>query len=423
MESAKIVNKILLSSLAFGATFGIGMLVTNNENIKKALMGTGAAGSMACVTGALVANKKKDSQNYQDNDSSDIQISELRSQELQLQQSVNETTAKMQAIEADINSLQTEQNQLLSIISDLNNQKLQLETEYNNWNEEIQSQKQEIETVKNELVSIQKQEEELNSHVSNLETQKQNLELEKDNLQIKVEALSFKHEQLEQVIAPIEESLANFDVEAEKYTSNTEQTTLEFESETLNSEVLTSETADEPEQNLRQDTNSFTNFSEQSEANKNDKNLESESVDQLIGSFDESELVMFEQKASEDLNNINKSQSEVIVNVIDEESDFELSEEQTTSNTIVEQVEHLISSIDETELEILNSLEAVAPEESQADNFIGEWSTEEQSESEEFNLEAVAPEESQADNFIGEWSTEEQSESEEFNLEAVAPEE
>ncbi|MGL4759605.1 MAG: hypothetical protein ACRCXZ_09810, partial [Patescibacteria group bacterium] len=130
-----------------------------------------------CVAGALVANKKKDFQNHQDNDSSDIHISELRSQELQLQQSVNETTATMQAIEADINSLQTEQNQLLSIISDLNNQKLQLETEYNNWTEEIQSQKQEIETVKNELVSIQKQEEELNSYISNLETQKQNLEL------------------------------------------------------------------------------------------------------------------------------------------------------------------------------------------------------------------------------------------------------
>ena len=53
MESAKVVNKILLSSLAFGATFGIGMLV-KDDNIQKALIGTGAVGSMACVAGACL---------------------------------------------------------------------------------------------------------------------------------------------------------------------------------------------------------------------------------------------------------------------------------------------------------------------------------------------------------------------------------
>ncbi len=127
MESAKVVNKILLSSLAFGATFGIGMLVKDN-NIQKALMGTGAVGSMACVAGALVTNNKKDSHDNQDNELSNNRISEIRSQEAQLQQSFNEATAKMQGVEADINSLQTEQNQLLSIISDLNSKKQQLET-------------------------------------------------------------------------------------------------------------------------------------------------------------------------------------------------------------------------------------------------------------------------------------------------------
>ena len=59
MKSAKVVNKILLISLAFGsATFGIGMLAQNEK-----LQNVGTIGSLAGVAGALVTNNKKNSDN------------------------------------------------------------------------------------------------------------------------------------------------------------------------------------------------------------------------------------------------------------------------------------------------------------------------------------------------------------------------
>lgn len=60
MKSAKVVNNILLSSLAFGVTVGIGMLIPQEkEGVKSALIATGALGSIASATGALVINNQK----------------------------------------------------------------------------------------------------------------------------------------------------------------------------------------------------------------------------------------------------------------------------------------------------------------------------------------------------------------------------
>ena len=120
-------------------------------------MGTGAVGSMACVAIALTANGKKDSQKFQNDNVSNIQLSELNSQKSQLEQSLNESTAKMEAVEIEINSLQTEHDQLLSVISNLNYQKEQLESESNSWNEKIYSQKQELEAVSSQFITSQRQ--------------------------------------------------------------------------------------------------------------------------------------------------------------------------------------------------------------------------------------------------------------------------
>ncbi len=205
MESAKVVNKILLISLAFGSvTFVAGMLA--ESNIQKALIGTSAAGSMASIAGALVTNSKKN--DNQEDKLSDGQVAQLRDQETQLQQSFDEATEKMQAVETDINSLQTEHNQLLGIISDLNSQKQQLETEYD-------SKKQEIEAV--------------NIDISVLKNRQQNLKSENDSLKSKIEELSFKHEQLEQVISPIEESIADVSIEEKQEPFPKTQTDLEVE--------------------------------------------------------------------------------------------------------------------------------------------------------------------------------------------------
>ena len=115
MESAKVVNKILLSYLTLGATFGIGILV-KNSNIQKALMGTGAVAAVA-----IASTNKQEDKDKQDRDTSleESQVTQLRQQEAELQKALDEASSKRQAIDDDINSLQDEQNQLISAISDL----------------------------------------------------------------------------------------------------------------------------------------------------------------------------------------------------------------------------------------------------------------------------------------------------------------
>ena len=67
MKSAKVVNKILLSSLAFGGSFCIGMLI-NDADIKQALA-TGAIGTTACVAGTFATGNNKETEDNQIQDS------------------------------------------------------------------------------------------------------------------------------------------------------------------------------------------------------------------------------------------------------------------------------------------------------------------------------------------------------------------
>ncbi|MCC0177408.1 hypothetical protein I4641_10510, partial [Waterburya agarophytonicola K14] len=383
MESAKVVNKILLSYLALGATFGIGILVKDN-NVQKALMGTGAAASMACVAGTLVNKSKKNSDNNDNNNLLDSQVPELRSQEAQLQQSCDEKVAKIQAIETDINSLQNEQNQLVTLISDLSDRKEQLETESQNWHQQIQSKQQELDAINSQLTATEKQKEALNSEVHTLENYKQNLHQE-------VEQLSFKQEQLEQVISPIEESITNSDFEVTPHFNDTIQPESEIEVKQLvnsldeselkafDSELETGKKFDESEENLESDVNPFIkNTSEElKNSNKNDSGSELELVDKLIGSFSESELELFDLEKAEELEH--KEEIDSIVNTI-EESPAE------------EESEDLMGEfISESEPSQEFSLESPAEEESE-DLMMG--FAEESEPSQEFSLESPAEEES-----------------------------
>ncbi|MEM7761488.1 MAG: hypothetical protein AAF298_25670, partial [Cyanobacteria bacterium P01_A01_bin.40] len=306
MKSAKIVNRILLISLACGSATLVAGMLAGNENFKKALVGVGGTASMAGIAGALVLNSKQDEENQENSLSAD-QISELQSQKASTQKSFEEATVKMQAVEADINSLQTEHNQLLGIISDLNSQKQQLELEHN-------SKKQEIEAV--------------NTNISELENHKQSLESENNNLKLEIEKLSLKYEELEQVIAPIEESFVNVDIkdESKSFSEVTPAPELEVnrlvdsidksELEALNNELVASQQNDAAINSIEEDVNPFASSEESSEFVDEESDSELEMVDKLIGAFDESELDMFEQKSS-----VSDEYS------VDEEFDSELEEE------------------------------------------------------------------------------------------------
>ena len=80
MKSAKVLNKILLISLAFGSvTFIAGMFAEGN--LKKALVGFGATTSVASIAGTIVTSGK----NGTNDEQNEIQYEDIQVEEPPLQ--------------------------------------------------------------------------------------------------------------------------------------------------------------------------------------------------------------------------------------------------------------------------------------------------------------------------------------------------
>ena len=288
MKPAKVVNKILLSYLGLGAIFGIGVVV-ENENIQKALLGTGAVASLACVAGTMATKNNQSDRSDENNHLLDDRSSELRIQQEQLQKSLDEKTAQMQTVETDINSLQNEHNQLLSVVSNLNEQKEQLENESRAWDDQIQSKKQELDGTIERLTANQKQEEILGQNIATLENQKHILNNE-------VEQLSSKQQQLEQAISPIEENIADVNVEATYQFAETIQLKSDAEDETDLENSFSS--LNETEESIDSDTNPSTSHTspETEISYEGDENSNLEIVDRLVESLSESQVETFKSE-------------------------------------------------------------------------------------------------------------------------------
>lgn len=256
MESPKVINKVLLSSVAFGVSFGIGMLISKAD-IKNALT-TGALAATAGFAGTLVSERKKADGENSVEDSLSTGVRELKIQEDRLHQSITEATMRMEEVEASINSLQTEHAQLVENISDLNSQKQQLETEYNNWQTQVKdvvqqqeqtnqtlsslkTQKEVIETsiaaqqaelaqIRDRFTQAQQQQEELDAYLVRLENRKQELEAENQNLQAQIEELEQKQLQIAQELAPLGEEPVESEA-FEEYPNEELEPAIDFASE------------------------------------------------------------------------------------------------------------------------------------------------------------------------------------------------
>ena len=261
MKSAKVVNKILLISLAFGSVSVVAGMFAG-ESLKKALIGVGATTSVASVAGILVTSSKKKSDENQEEKQLDNRVTELDSQESILHKSVADKTDEMQIVETGITSLPTEQNQLWDDpAADLNIEKQELETKYKSDEQDI----------------------------FGLEDHKEDLEIENDYLNSKFENLTVKNEILEQVIAPIEEQ-------------SFQETSLE--SETFNNELATAqntvEEIEEITENITADVNPFANSADLSEFNQSEEISALEMADKLIGTFEPTELDTSQDVPNED---------------------------------------------------------------------------------------------------------------------------
>ena len=59
MESSKVINKIIVTSLAFGVSCGAGFLITE-KNIQKSLLVGGLAGAAGLVGASVAGNKQEE---------------------------------------------------------------------------------------------------------------------------------------------------------------------------------------------------------------------------------------------------------------------------------------------------------------------------------------------------------------------------
>ena len=239
MKSAKVVNKILLISLAFGSiTFVAGILAEGN--LKKTLMGLGATTSVASIAGTLLT-KDKDKSNEENDVQSENTPAVEPSAQKQADYSADEGDRMMQAVEADVNPLQTEEAQTLEFVSNLNSQKEELEAQHDSNEPEIVEE----------------------------------LEVENSDRDFEVDELTSKNEELEESLSPIDESFTNI---------NAEETPEKFDDEPFTAQNYPTETNNVVD-NVEEDINPFVSSSELSE-NEPEEAPNTEIADKLFGAFD-----------------------------------------------------------------------------------------------------------------------------------------
>jgi chromosome segregation ATPase len=251
MQSIRVVNRILLGSVAFSVSFLLGLLV--NRDINKALL-TGVITVPATYAGAAIVEKRRISQEKLLRGSLQNQIQELLEEENQLYESLASATTTRQEVEASINALQGERSQLLNRVSDLHlqrndlyrelsdfqKQKQQQETEFYHLQSQIQrlerqqveleqslsaktfqlnqtearanQLKKEIERLQKQISHKKQQKEQLHPDLITLENQKRNLEGEAYDLQTQIQVLQQRQEQLNQVLVPLQEQQQQVEV-------------------------------------------------------------------------------------------------------------------------------------------------------------------------------------------------------------------
>jgi chromosome segregation ATPase len=168
MQSTKVVNRMLLGSIAFSVSFGLGLLA--NRDLSKALL-TGVITVPATYVGAAVAGKRRINQEKQIRASLQNQIEELEEEEIQIHQSLFAATVTRQEVEASINALQGERSQLLNRVSELHSQRNELYQEISTFQKQKQQLEVEFYNLQTQVQQFESQQVDLNLSVSVKTTQ------------------------------------------------------------------------------------------------------------------------------------------------------------------------------------------------------------------------------------------------------------
>lgn len=124
MRFSKPINQFVLGSVAFGVSFGIGLLLPQlpQQKFSQALRG-GVITVLSTYAGVIIAKQNRLRQERQLRFHLYDEIQELEAEEVQLQQSLSAAAEIIQEVEARNYALQTESNHLLNRVSELHNQR------------------------------------------------------------------------------------------------------------------------------------------------------------------------------------------------------------------------------------------------------------------------------------------------------------
>lgn len=163
MRSAKVVNQILVGSIAFGASFVLGLM--QNRDLNKALLTGGITGFVTFVGAAMVDNRRTQHQLLLTASLED-DIQELEVEETHLWQSLHAASMKKQQVEASINALQSERSRLLIRVAELHHQRNILHQELTRFQRQRQQQEEEFQILQSQVQQFEKQQTELSQSLS-----------------------------------------------------------------------------------------------------------------------------------------------------------------------------------------------------------------------------------------------------------------
>jgi chromosome segregation ATPase len=239
MQSTKVVNHILLGSVAFSISVGLGLIASRDLN--RALV-TGIITIPAACTGAAIAGKRRINQEKWIKGSLLNQIQELEEEEHQLYQSLYAATATRQQIEASITALQSERTHLLNRVSELHHQRNELYQEISTFQKQKQQQEAVLYNLQTQVHQLETQQADVNLSISvkslqiqQIEARIKTLRCELDRLQLQIQEKQNYQKQLNQDLTSLESQKQ--DLGGEVYDIQTHIQVLQQRQEELN-EVL-----------------------------------------------------------------------------------------------------------------------------------------------------------------------------------------
>ena len=207
MSTNKLVNQLLLGSIAFSISFILGLLA--QRNLAKALL-TGGITVPACYSAATVVNRRRRQQEKQTHYSLSSQIQLLERKETQLYQTLASAADIKQELEASIHALQVERNQLLHRVSELHCQRNKLYRELHTLQQQQQQQQQSFYSQQTQLQQLEKQKLELDqtlhlqtTQIRPIETRIRSLKTEFDRIETQIKKKQAQQQQLDLSVASL----------------------------------------------------------------------------------------------------------------------------------------------------------------------------------------------------------------------------